>query len=546
METSGPIYGGNLTWRPSPLTFFDGYWEERFYGPSYQYQFTHRQRRVATTISGYRTITTYPQVLFQIPSTNSVSGLLDAILVARFPDPVERAQQAQDLIARQGLPESLPAGAVIYNQSANVLTGANASWALIGVRNTLALNLFYLKTETLPDPRVPPSFLILNNSIQQGGGPLAQPSRDAGGRPERRREHEPDQGLRRERGPGHAGELRDPAGQLAGLAAQHALRRRALPGPDRIQRDLARARAERSRHLRRTVPPPVADTMYEDFYGLSGKPFQLSPDPTFYFGSKGHESAYSYLKYGVYQGEGFLVITGEVGAGKTTLVRALLEHIDPNTIVAAQIVSTQLEADDLLRSVAKAFGIRVPHDDKANLIASIEAFLLTVFQQGKRALLVIDEAQNLNARSIEELRMLSNFQYGDRALLQSFLVGQPELRTLMRSASMEQFRQRIIASYHLGPLDEAETRGYIEHRLQRVGWKGTPEFDESAIHEIFMATGGIPRRINAICNRLMLAGFLAGQQNVHGGRSQARRQRVHRRNRPARDRRRRCRSRPPR
>ena len=252
--------------------------------------------------------------------------------------------------------------------------------------------------------------------------------------------------------------------------------------------------------------------MYEDFYGLSGKPFQLSPDPTFYFGSKGHESAYSYLKYGVYQGEGFLVITGEVGAGKTTLVRALLEHIDPNTIVAAQIVSTQLEADDLLRSVAKAFGIRVPHEDKANLIASIEAFLLTVFQQGKRALLVIDEAQNLNARSIEELRMLSNYQYGDRALLQSFLVGQPELRTLMRSASMEQFRQRVIASYHLGPLDEAETRGYIEHRLQRVGWKGTPEFDESAIHEVFLATGGIPRRINAICNRLMLAGFLAGQQ----------------------------------
>ena len=252
--------------------------------------------------------------------------------------------------------------------------------------------------------------------------------------------------------------------------------------------------------------------MYEDFYGLSGSPFQLSPDPSFYFGSKGHEIAFSYLKYGVYQGEGFLVITGEVGAGKTTLVSALLEHLDPDTIVTAQIVSTQLEADDLLRAVTKAFGITVQNYDKATLLASIEAFLLTLVRQNKRALLVIDEAQNLNARSVEELRMLSNFQYGNRALLQSFLVGQPELRALMRSASMEQFLQRVIALYHLGPLDEAETRGYIEHRLQRVGWKGAPEFDDAAIHALFAATGGIPRRINAICNRLMLAGYLAGQR----------------------------------
>jgi putative secretion ATPase (PEP-CTERM system associated) len=251
--------------------------------------------------------------------------------------------------------------------------------------------------------------------------------------------------------------------------------------------------------------------MYEDFYGLSGKPFQLSPDPTFYFGSKGHTSALSYLKYGVYQGEGFLVITGEVGAGKTTLVRALLEELDVKSIVAAQIVSTQLDADDLLRAVAKAFGIRVQQEDKASLLAAIEAFLLMLFQQNKRALLVVDEAQNLNAGSIEELRMLSNFQCGDQALLQSFLIGQPELRNLMRSPAMEQFRQRVIASYHLGPLDESETRGYIEHRLHRVAWKGNPEFEPSAIHAIFLATGGIPRRINAMCNRLMLAGFLAGQ-----------------------------------
>src|SRR4030095_10176326 len=180
--------------------------------------------------------------------------------------------------------------------------------------------------------------------------------------------------------------------------------------------------------------------MYEDFYGLTGKPFQLSPDPAFYFGSKGHSSAFSYLKYGVYQGEGFLVITGDIGTGKTTLVRALLDELDTGEVVAAQIVNTQLDADDLLRSVATAFGINVgPDDGKAHLLATIEAFLLTTFQRGKRALLIVDEAQNLGARSLEELRMLSNFQCGDNALLQSFLIGQPELRMLMRSPLMEQF-----------------------------------------------------------------------------------------------------------
>jgi putative secretion ATPase (PEP-CTERM system associated) len=251
--------------------------------------------------------------------------------------------------------------------------------------------------------------------------------------------------------------------------------------------------------------------MFEDFYGLTGKPFQLSPDPAFFYSSKGHSSAFSYLKYGVYQGEGFLVITGEIGAGKTTLVRALLEELDVHSIVAAQIVSTQLDGDDLLRSVAKAFGIRVPSNDKASLLAAIEGFLLTLFQQSKRALLIIDEAQNLNAGSLEELRMLSNFQCGDQALLQSFLVGQPELRSLMRSPLMEQFRQRVIASYHLGPLDEPETRAYIEHRLHRVAWKGDPEFDPAAFHRIYLATGGVPRRINSLCNRLFLSGYLSGQ-----------------------------------
>ncbi len=261
--------------------------------------------------------------------------------------------------------------------------------------------------------------------------------------------------------------------------------------------------------------------MYESFYGLTGKPFQLNPDPSFFFGSKGHSSAYSYLKYGVFQSEGFIVVTGEIGAGKTTLVRALLEELDARKVVAVQLVSTQLEADDLLRSVATAFGLPVRGTDKAQLLATIEAFLTSLVTEHKRALLVVDEAQNLSPRAMEELRMLSNFQLGDRALLQSFLVGQPELRELLRGPSMQQLRQRVIASYHLGPMDEEETRGYIEHRLRRVGWKDDPAFDPSVFASIYRATGGIPRKINLLCNRLLLAAYLVEKHAIDAADAEA-------------------------
>ena len=206
--------------------------------------------------------------------------------------------------------------------------------------------------------------------------------------------------------------------------------------------------------------------MYESYFGLTGKPFQLNPDPSFYFGSRGHKRAFAYLEYGLYQSEGFIVITGEIGAGKTTIVRSLLEQLDPAKVVAAQLVSTQLDADDLLRAVGAAFGLPVKSLDKAMLLAALEAFLCKLVTEKKRALLVVDEAQNLSPRAVEELRMLSNFQLGDQALLQSFLVGQPELRDIMQSPQMQQLRQRVIASYHLGPLDKAETQGYVEHRLR--------------------------------------------------------------------------------
>ncbi len=253
--------------------------------------------------------------------------------------------------------------------------------------------------------------------------------------------------------------------------------------------------------------------MYESFYGLTGKPFQLNPDPAFFFGSRGHKRAFAYLQYGVYQSEGFIIVTGEIGAGKTTIVRSLFEQLDSEKVVAAQIVSTQLDADDLLRAVGVAFGLPVKTVNKAVILASLEAFLCQLAMESKRALLIVDEAQNLTARAIEELRMLSNFQLGERALLQSFLVGQPELRAMMRGPQMMQLRQRVIASYHLGPLDKDETQGYIMHRLHHVGWKDDPRFTPQCFELIHEATGGIPRRINTLCNRLMLAGYL-GEKHV--------------------------------
>jgi putative secretion ATPase (PEP-CTERM system associated) len=247
--------------------------------------------------------------------------------------------------------------------------------------------------------------------------------------------------------------------------------------------------------------------MYEPYYRLTGKPFQLSPDPSFYYGSPVHRRAYAYLEYGMYQGEGFIVITGEVGAGKTTLVRNLLAHLDARQVVAAHLVSTQLDADDLLRAVANAFGLPAKNADKATLLAELEGFLRRLTNERKRALLVVDEAQNLTSRAVEELRMLSNFQAGERALLQSFLIGQPELRPILQGQDMQQFRQRIIASYHLGPLDRTETESYVLHRLKQVGWVGDPRLEHDAFDGIYNFTAGIPRRINMVCNRLLLAGF---------------------------------------
>ena len=254
--------------------------------------------------------------------------------------------------------------------------------------------------------------------------------------------------------------------------------------------------------------------MYEAFYGLTSKPFQLNPDPSFYFGSKQHSRAKAYLEYGVSRHEGFVVITGEIGAGKTTILRTLIDGLHGSNVVIGHLVTTQLGAEDTLRMVGAAFGFRVKDVSKSELLITLEAYLLSQTSQGKSCLLIVDEAQNLTPQAVEELRMLSNFQFGNQALLQSFLVGQPEFREILQRPEMEQFRQRIAATCHIGPLDRDETRCYIEHRLKCAGSQGQPNFDADAFEAVYKASRGIPRRINSICDRVLLLGFLAERTSL--------------------------------
>ena len=257
--------------------------------------------------------------------------------------------------------------------------------------------------------------------------------------------------------------------------------------------------------------------MFNDFYGLTGRPFQLTPDPTFYFESLTHRKALSYLSYGLAQGEGFVVITGEVGAGKSTLVAHLMATIDPARLTAAQIVTSKLDGEELVHVVAQAFGLIVDGHDKASALGAIEAFLHDEARAGRRCLLVVDESQNLELEALEELRMLSNFQLGAHPLLQTLLLGQPEFReTIQEHPQLEQLRQRVIAAHHLEAMELGEVQPYIEHRLKCVGWSGNPKFDQRVFTELFEASGGVPRRINQICNRLMMLGAVDQRSRIDG------------------------------
>jgi putative secretion ATPase (PEP-CTERM system associated) len=247
--------------------------------------------------------------------------------------------------------------------------------------------------------------------------------------------------------------------------------------------------------------------MYESYYGLDSKPFQLTPDPAFFYASRWHKRAMSYLQYGLSQAEGFIVITGGIGTGKTTIANSLLGEIQDD-IVAAQIVTPKLTPDELVKMVAAKFDLDVEGRTKADILKHLEVYLEQLHEQGRRALLLVDEAQNLPLETIEELRMLSNFQKAGKPLLQSFLLGQEELQPILRAPNMEQFRQRIVASCHLAPLNQEECQSYIEYRLHHAGWSGKTLFSEGAYGLIYDFTRGIPRKINTLMDRILLFGFL--------------------------------------
>jgi type II secretory pathway predicted ATPase ExeA len=251
--------------------------------------------------------------------------------------------------------------------------------------------------------------------------------------------------------------------------------------------------------------------MFESYYKLNANPFRLSADEQFRFAHKNYLKAWTYLKYALEQGEGFVMLTGRPGSGKTTLIRDIISGLDSSSALAINLVTNQLQAEELLRKVALEFGLPAETYNKATLLTHIEDFVTKEYQAGRRAIIAIDEAQNLTLNGLEELRLLSNLQTGSHPLFQIFLVGQDELRTLVLSPGMEQIRQRLVATCQIESMNLQQTEGYIEHRLGIVGWDHDPEFNEIIYPLIHYLTEGIPRKINHVVSRLLLYGALEGK-----------------------------------
>jgi general secretion pathway protein A len=247
--------------------------------------------------------------------------------------------------------------------------------------------------------------------------------------------------------------------------------------------------------------------VYLEYYGLNEPPFNITPNPRFLFYSAKHREAFNHLLYGIRERKGFVQLTGEVGAGKTTLCRALLEELGDNYSTAL-ILNPILDADNLVRAIAMEFGIKTTSSDRLDVLAAINHFLLVQMEQGRDSVLIIDEAQNLTNELLEQVRLLSNLETDDRKLLQIVLMGQPELRDRLNDYALRQLRQRITVRYHLRPLVRSEIGQYVQHRLQTAGSKGGPFFTYPALWRMYQYTKGVPRLVSALCDKALLAGFV--------------------------------------
>ncbi len=253
--------------------------------------------------------------------------------------------------------------------------------------------------------------------------------------------------------------------------------------------------------------------IYKSVYNLEGQPFRLSPDYRFSFGHQTYDDAKSYLKYAINEGEGIVAITGAPGTGKTTLIASLISEIDQDYVRVGVVTNVQIDSGCLVEMVVDAFSLSPSNDATLEL----KSFLRKQSEEGRRVILIVDEAQGLSADSLEELRLLSNLQHNTKLMLQVFLVGQEPLMDIVRTPGMEQLHQRLIAAAQLKPLTPEQTVDYIKHRLHCVGWSNDPEISEEAYSLIYKFSAGIPRRINLICHRLFLQAGLKNKHKLLGG-----------------------------
>lgn len=254
--------------------------------------------------------------------------------------------------------------------------------------------------------------------------------------------------------------------------------------------------------------------MYETFYGLKEEPFRLTPDSRLCFQHPSYKNAKAYMQYALYRREGFVVVTGQPGTGKSTLISDLTSEFDGGKIKFTSLNCTQVQADDLIRLIALNFGLDASTEYKSLLLHGLKELFLKMYHEGRRSLLIIDEAQDLPANALEELRLLTNLQQNNQPLLQIFLVGQSELRQTIRTPQLEQLHQRIVATCHLDSLSIDETENYILYRLEQVGWNDNPTFDPRVFVPIQKVSQGIPRLINLVCSRLMLHGMVDEKHHI--------------------------------